>query len=590
MSGNNITTFRMICKLLTPFQQRSAFWLLSLMMIGMLLEMLGLGLLIPAIIFLMKNDLTLNYPSTKPILEALGNPSQMELVIGSILLLVGVYLVKALFLAFLAWRQAKFTFVGVQAHLSKRLFRTYLFQSYTFHMQRNSAQLIRNATTEVNMFTTAITQSLNIAAETLVIIGISLMLVVIEPVGSVIVLLVFVCVAWGFHRSTSSFATRWGFRRQHHDGQLIQHLQQGLGGIKEVKLYGREQDFLSKYHDNMSQVANACRFMNALQQMPRLCLEMLAVTGLAVLVLVMLKQGQDMESIVPVVGLFSASAFRLMPSANRIVSAIQSLRFNVPAVKTLYEELQNASSSRMQNAKKKLLLQHDINLSKINFTYPNAQQPAVKEVSLQIIKGETIGLVGASGSGKSTLVNIILGLITPSSGHVLIDSQDIQPCLRAWQNKIGYVPQFIFLTDDTMKRNIAFGIADEQISDTAVQRAIKAAQLMPFVNSLPEGLNTKVGERGVRLSGGQLQRIGIARAFYHDPQVIVLDEATSSLDYKTEQEVMKAIEAFRGRKTTLIISHRMRTLRCCDRIYHMKQGAIVKQEDMVKEGAFEDVS
>lgn len=549
--------------------------LLALMVIGMALETLCTGLVIPAIALMTQQDLATSYPQLQHVLAFLGRPSQTELVAYVMTGLVGVYLLKNLFLAFLAWQQARFAF-GVQAQLSQRLFATYLHQPYTFHLQRNSAQLMRNVTTEVGMFATVLISGLNIATEMLVLFGISILLLVVEPVGTLIAVLVLAGSAWVFQSVTRTRVARWGQSRQLHDGLRLQHLQQGLGGAKDAKLLGRERNFLDQYYLHNAQSARVGQFQATLQMLPRLWLELLAVMGLATLVITMLVQGREMATVVPTLGLFAVAAFRLMPSVNRTLSALQGVRYGLPAVNTLHQELMLAAPrSDPPRAKERLEREgfaSDIRLVDVDYAYPSATAPTLKRVSLRIAKGECVGFVGTSGSGKSTLVDVVLGLLTPSAGEVLVDGKNIQRNLRAWQDQIGYVPQSIYLTDDTLRRNVAFGLPDREIDDDAVGRAIRAAQLDDFLASLPQGLNTIVGERGIRLSGGQRQRIGIARALYHDPSVLVLDEATSALDTETESGVMGAVAALQGAKTILIVAHRLSTVSRCDRLFRMEQG------------------
>jgi ABC-type multidrug transport system fused ATPase/permease subunit len=523
---------------------------------------------------LMQDDLTYRHPEMRALLEYLGNPTQSKLITTAMLGLVGVYLFKNLYLAFLAWWQTRFAF-GVQAQLSQRLFTTYLRQPYTFHLQRNSAQLIRNVTAEVSLFTSnALLPGMLLLTEILVLLGISILLLLVEPLGALIVVLVLGGAAWGFYRSTRARISQWGKERQYHDGQRLQHLQQGLGGAKDVKLLGRESDFLVQYRVHNTQSARVGRFQSTLQQLPRLWLELLAVTGLALLVLSMLAQGREMTSIVPTLGLFAAAAFRLMPSVNRILTAVQSLRYGLPVINILREELKLTAPEPDGLRSNNAVFRNEIRLTNITFTYSGAHAPALNNLSIRIQKGESVGFIGASGSGKSTLVDVILGLLTPNVGHVEVDGKDIEENLRSWQDQIGYVSQSIFLTDDTLRRNVAFGLPSEQIDDAAVQRAIKAAQLDEFVTILPDGLETMVGERGIRLSGGQRQRIGIARALYHDPVVLVLDEATSALDAATERGVMQAVTALQGNKTIIIVAHRLSTVEHCHRLYRLEQGRV----------------
>lgn len=576
MSTINLLTARKVYSLLTPTERHNAMMLLGLMFIGMLLETLGIGLVIPVMALLTQGEYASKYPALLPFFEALGNPNQQNLVIGGMLTLVGIYLVKNVFLAFLAWRQTSFTFdVGEQ--LSQRLFTVYLCQPYTFHLQRNSAQLLRNLTSEVGMFVSAIAAYFSFLTEILVLLGLLALLLFIEPLGAFIVMSTLGTAAWGFHHFTRSRITHWGHIRQHHEGLRIQHLQQGLGGAKDVKLLGRETDFLEQYRLHNTMSWRIARMATTLKQLPRLWLEVLAVGGLATLVLTMLAQGRAMESVLPMLALFAAAAFRLMPSVNRILGAVQTLRFSQPVIDTLYIDLQLAIPATNANRIPATPFSEMLELRQVNYTYFGAPQPALNDLSLAIHCGESVGFIGASGAGKSTLVDIILGLLTPDSGELRVDGTDIHVHLRNWQNQIGYVPQSIFLTDDTLRRNVAFGLPNEQIDDVAVQHAIMAAQLEEFIASLPDGLETVVGERGVRLSGGQRQRIGIARALYHDPAVLVLDEATSALDAATERGVMQAVEALHGTKTIIIVAHRLSTVEHCDRLYRLEQGRVLEE-------------
>ena len=511
------------------------------------------------------------------LLAALGNPGTEELVAGGMAVLVLVYAFKAVFLAYLAWRQMRFVY-GVQADLSQSLYESYLRQPYTFHLERNSAQLIRNAVTEVSQFTqVGLMAGLTLLTELLVVLGIFLLLLAVEPVGAIAVGAVLGVAAWSFQRFTHHRIARWAEARQLHDGLRIQHLQQGLAGAKEVILTGRETAFFDEYRRHSMGTARAGQLQQTLQQLPRLVLELLAVSGLAALVFVMIGRHQPISALLPTLGLFAAAAFRLMPSANRVIGAFQNVRYAIPSVNVVYDEVHLAPPAPRRANGAPLHFTRQLCLQSVSFAYPNAAAPALVDVSLQVEVGTSVGFIGGSGAGKSTLVDVILGLLQPQSGTVLVDGRDVQEDLRSWQNLIGYVPQSIFLTDDSLRRNVAFGLADSQIDEAAVWRAINAAQLGPYIGALPEGLDTAVGERGVRLSGGQLQRVGIARALYHDPQILVLDEATSSLDTETERSVMEAVHALHGRKTVLIVAHRLSTVQNCDYIYRLDSGLIAGQ-------------
>ncbi|MEW6165116.1 MAG: ABC transporter ATP-binding protein [Pseudomonadota bacterium] len=577
--------FGRIWEILTPVERRNALIQIGLIIIGMMFEVLGVGMVIPAISLLTQHDFADRYPAVKSLLEAMDNPAPDALVRWGMLALLGVYCIKVSYLAFLAFRQTRFAF-GIRARLSKALFTLYVRQPYTFHLQRNSAQLMRNAIDSINMFTAnAMLPSMVVLTEGMVLVGVGTLLLFVEPLGALVVAIVLGSATWGFHRFTHARITRWGKARQYHDGMRIQHLQQGLGGVKDIKLLGREEGFLARYDAHNLQSTRMGQLQAALLQLPRLWLELLAVAGMTLLVLSMLAQGRDMASIVPTMGLFAIAAFRLMPSVNRVLSAILSLRYGLAVLDTLHDELKLAipdCEAVTLGSNRSVFLQ-EIRLINLSYTYPAAPATALDGLSIYVRKGESVGFVGSSGAGKSTLVDVILGLLPPDAGQVTVDGRNIQQDLRHWQDQIGYVPQSIYLTDDTLRRNVAFGLSDESIDDAAVRRALCAAQLDDFVASLPDGVETVVGERGIRLSGGQRQRIGIARALYHDPPVLVLDEATSALDPDTESGVMRAITALHGSKTIIIVAHRLSTVEHCDRLYRLEGGKVV-EEIMSAEG------
>ena len=573
----NMNTQKKIWHLLTSEQRRATIALLGFMIIGMVLETMGVGLVIPALALMTQSDIAIKYPELQPFVSSLGNPSHEQLVVYGMLVLVSVYTVKALFLSFLTWIQMKFVF-NVQADLSQKLFFGYLHQPYTFHLQRNSAQLIRNVVAETNLFThSGLKSGMIILTEFLVLLGISSLLLIVEPFGTLLVVCVLGMAGWTFYVYTRGYIFRWGKARQFHEGLRIQYLQEGLGGVKDVKLRGRENKFLSQYQLHNTGSARVGQYKSTMQVLPRIWLELFAIIGLAVLVLSMIWQGKALETVLPTLGLFAAAAFRLIPSVNRILSAIQSVRFTLPVIDTLYSECKYFDENKSSQDGVVFPLERCISLEKVNFSYPSTNNMALSELNMSIAKGASVGFIGGSGAGKSTLVDIILGLLAPTSGVVKVDGTDIQTNTRSWQDQIGYVPQSIFLTDDSLRRNIAFGLSDDVIDEDAIDLAVHAAQLEDFVKELPQGMDTVVGERGVRLSGGQRQRIGIARALYHDPQVLVLDEATSSLDTATERDVMNAVNVFHGNKTLIIVAHRLTTVEHCDRLYRLENGRVIEE-------------
>lgn len=564
---------RHLWSILDRGQRRSALLLFFAMLIGMLLETLSVGAVIPALSFLSNTAGDSSALWLTKARDYLGNPSEPQLISMGLAALLGIYAIKNVFLAGLAWQQSVFL-ASLLEKTSDRLFGIYVSQPWSFHLQRNSAQLIRNNTTEISVFVNGCHTALLMGTELLVAIGLGALLIYMEPIAAIVVGVVIGLATLVLHSVTSRRISRWAKIRQQYERKRIQDLQQGLGGAKDVKLLGREAEFIAEYRDATQQVAHAYQRQYFTQSLPRLWYELLATAGLSLLGFSLVSQGISGREIIPRLGLFAAAAFRLLPSLNRIISSWQSVQFMAPVASTLSDEL-SLCNNLVNRATRTRAPFHDvITLCGITYSYPHARSPAISDVSITIPKGSAVGIIGGSGAGKSTLVDLLLGLLPPDKGIVSVDGVNIQSHLREWQNNVGYVPQSIFLTDDTIRRNIAFGVTEKEIDDEAVARALKAAHLDTFVESLPSGVNTLVGERGVRLSGGQRQRIGIARALYIDPPILVLDEATSSLDTNTEADVMAAVNQLHGEKTLVIVAHRLSTVANCDHLIRLENGSV----------------
>lgn len=577
--SEHISATRLVWRVLTRHERRNLIGILVLMLIGTVLETFSLGLVVPAVGLLTQPNYLQKFPSVD---EFLGFPTQTQFVLGSMVFLVVVYITKTVFLIWSLWVQRGYSNL-VSIRIGKQLFEIYLHQPYSFHLRRNSALLIRNSQNSGVMMTGIIDPLLTIFSDALVTSGLFVLLMILEPRGTIVTVTVFGVSAWLFRQFTNHRIRRWGEAQNFHKGMILQHLQQGFGGVKEVKVLGVEDHFVTLYTEHLTGNAVVYRRFSVAQALPRFGLEILTIFGLAVLVAMMVGSGRELTAILPVLGLFAAAAFRLLPAVNRVIGNLQIINLTRPMVDEIYSDLalpQLESRSRSDHED----FSSKIEVRDVSFIYESAPAPALVSVSLHVNRGEAVGLVGPSGSGKSTLVDVVLGLLAPQSGQVVVDDKDIQLNLRGWQDQIGYVPQSIFLTDDTLRRNVAFGLPKNEINDEAVRAAIRSAQLEDFVSTLPAGLETVVGERGVRLSGGQRQRIGIARALYHNPAVLVLDEATSSLDTETEHDVMQAVRALQGDKTVIIVAHRLSTVEYCDRLYRLEDARIVDQ------GSFQEVT
>jgi ABC-type multidrug transport system fused ATPase/permease subunit len=576
----NLSTKQVVWGILNTRERSQLLGILFLMLVGSVLETFSFGLIVPLIGMLTKPNYLEKFPAIN---NFLGDPSDEKFAVIAMGSMVLLYVFKSIFLIWSLWYQKGYS-TAVTTRVGKQLFENYLRQPYVFHLNNNSATLIRNAQYSSSVMSGFIDPWLTIIADAFVTIGLVSVLLYLEPVGTIATIFIFGVSAFFFRQFTNRKIRRWGEAQKHYKGMLLKHLQQGFGGVKDVVIRGKEKVFVDKYHENLAGNATVLQRFVVAQALPRFGLEVLTILGLSVLITSMIIAGNGLASILPVLGLFGASAFRLLPAVSRSINNFQTINVSRPFIDDLYIDLLlSPVSIESHGPFRDFKFEGSINASNVSFRYESVIDQALINASIVINKGEAVGLVGTSGSGKSTLVDILLGLLKPDEGHVQIDGIDISSNLREWHNSVGYVPQSIFLIDDTLRANIAFGCYKNEIDEVAIREALKSAQLEDFVASLPEGLDTVVGERGVRLSGGQRQRIGIARALYHRPSVLVLDEATSSLDTETEHGVMQAVQALQGDKTVIIVAHRLSTVEYCDRLYRLDAGRIVD------EGTFDEV-
>ncbi|MES2787319.1 MAG: ABC transporter ATP-binding protein, partial [Pseudomonadota bacterium] len=571
---------RQALALLTPSQRRRCAWVCALIVVGLFLEVLSIGSVVPVIALMLQADPREFHPWLAAAFTWSGG-NQKVVVAGAVLALFTIHLIKNLFLAFVTQQRSRLAF-DVQHELSLRLFSGYLQQPWLFHLSRNSAELVRNVTVEAAVFAHyALAPLMLLLGECLILAAVGALALWLEPVTVFVVAIFLGSAAAMFHIATREKILQWGLAHEQQEALRFQFMLQGLGAIKELIVSGRQEGVIAQYRPPNEGSARAEQLQSVVQQLPRLWLEFLAVSGLSVLVLTMLAQDRPVAAILPIAGLFAAAAFRLIPSANRVLMSLQSMRYSTSVVRTLTSDLAmlGATDSAAHPQVRTPSYQGDIELRDVTCCYPGKPEPALSAISLTIRLGECVGFHGPSGAGKTTLVDAVLGLLPLQSGAVLVGGHDISDSPQAWRRHVGYVPQAIYLADDTIRRNVAFGVPDADIRDAAVDEALAAAQLTEFIGTLPDGAETVVGERGTRLSGGQRQRIGIARALYDSPQVLILDEATNSLDPETEEAVMEAVRALRGRVTQLIVSHRASALAHCDRVFYLQSGKLHERPD-----------
>lgn len=560
--------------------------LVLLLLIVMIIETLSIGIILPIFSQLTNAKGSANNFLSEYFLKYFTPNNQEPTLYNLLVILLVVYFIKLLFIGFVAWFQNKVIY-KVQENLSSKLFSVYLHRPYMFHLQKNTATLIQNMTGGINAFRDLMQAFVTLFIESLVLLGIAIALILAEPIGSLVVILMFGFISVLFMLTIKKKVYNWGKSYLHQESMRMKHLQEGLSGVKMVKFYRKEDNFLSRYVYNTKVSIKNARLNATLMALPRVFLEFFSIVGIIVLSVVMTIEGKPVNLILPSLALFTAAAFRMSPSVNKILGNMQILKYTESVVATLAEELQlvnekvtpeNQNDELREGEEFKSMLR----VNDIWFKYEAAPQYVLKGISFDLPKGKSIGIIGASGAGKSTLVDIILGLLSPERGNITVDGIDVIKDIRSWQKMIGYVPQDIYLTDDTFKSNIAFGVNEEDIDDEKVMTVVKSAQLESLVAGFENGLNEVIGERGVRLSGGQRQRVGIARALYNDPPILVLDEATSSLDNDTEKKFVESIEAFKNQKTLIIIAHRLSTIKHCDYILKLNRGELQVEQAVQK--------
>lgn len=560
--------------LLNRTQKNEVIKLFILLLFGVFFEIVGLGSLIPAIGILSNPNAFEKY--IPPFISNSINSSlgSTNLIYFGLTAIIFIYILKSIFLIYLTWRQNKFA-SNLTTSLANNLFRGYLLMPYQFHISRNSSIPLSMIQNEINSFSTVTQAFIQLFSEGTILLGILFTLFYIFPSGTLFVVIFYGISVFLFYRLSKTRLSNWGIERHGLLLKMNKSLLQGFGGIKDLKIYGRELFFAEKFEVVNSKSAQIYVKVNTLSFVPRFFLELLAVVGLIGLIFLMLFLNQPLQSILQSLGVFVAAAFRMIPSVNRIMVSMQQIKFANVTINKLQKEfsfINENSRLNQDNSDNNTIIKFEktLQFKNIKFSYENSN-PILQNFNLEIHSGEFVGIVGSSGSGKSTLVDLLLGLLKPDSGLILSDNISIKENLKSWQNLIGYVPQSIYLTDDTLVNNIAFGIPEKDIDLNKINLAIEAAQLGDFISKLPEGLNTNVGERGVKMSGGQRQRLGIARALYNSPKILVLDEATSALDNKTEEDVMDSIYMMKN-VTIIIIAHRLSTLNKCNRIIEIKSG------------------
>jgi ABC-type multidrug transport system fused ATPase/permease subunit len=541
-----------------------------LVVVGVGLELATLSLFVPAIGVLTSQGSLDDLRSRFSPLAEFSDTSVLVVMLYSLTLL---FLLKNLYAIAAIWYQ-RTVIARISTRLSTRLFETYIQQPYEFHLKSNSSVLIRNMQNAAALVSSGIEPLIGLFTEVLIASGIVTLLMIVAPLPSIFVVFVVGILGFGLHRFVRARVVDLGGRRNMHNAMTLKHQQQGLGAIKTLKITGRESLFVESYSHHVIENNLINRTYGLLQQIPRLWIETLTVLGLSGLVLILNSQGREFGDAIPILGLFGIAAFRIQPSVTKLLLSLQALSFSSAAVDSVRMDLTLGVGREVETESKDIEFE-ELSFENVSFAYSSRSAAVLEDVSFTIRRGEYVGIAGRSGAGKSTLADLILGLLDPVQGRVAINGCDLRDQRRAWQRQIGFVPQDIYLIDDSIACNVSFGLplTDEVLA--SVNRAVAEAQLGEFIDSLPDGLDTLVGEKGVRLSGGQRQRVGIARALLGAPTVMIFDEATSSLDGETEREVLTAIESVAAARTVIVVAHRTSTLAVCDRILRVEDRGVV---------------
>lgn len=554
--------------------------LLGIMIVGgALMELIGVTAILPFMNIAVKPDSVYKNHTLNYFYNLFGMTSPGVFLALLAIILVLIYVIKNIYLSIMNYLIFKFNYNN-QRKLAVTLLGAYLKQPYLFFVKHNSADLIRNVSSDTSMLFDTILSTMELVVEGLVCSMLLVFLFITDKsitIGVGIVLILFMLILM------KALKRNLGIRGERVRGSragMSKWLLQTFGGIKETKIMERDTFFLNKYDKEYKIFSSNHCVYQTLSYLPKPIMESLCIGSILCVVAIKLMNGVSAEYFVSTVSVFALAAFRLLPAFNRIMSYMSRIMFNKSGVEAVYNDLREVERIEKERKIKEtadgeLIFKEKITVSNVSFRYPETIDYVLKNVCITIPKNKSVAFIGPSGAGKTTLADIILGILQPESGKILVDEKDIEKYMSKWHSKIGYIPQTIYLMDDTIRNNIAFAI-DGDIDEERLSRAIEEAQLKEFISTLDDGVDTYIGEQGVRLSGGQRQRIGIARALYSDPEILVLDEATSALDNETEAAVMDAINHFSGKKTLIIIAHRLSTIENCDIVYKVDNEIVIQ--------------
>ena len=563
-----LSRFNKISIIISKRRNKQMVFLILLLIIGMVLEIFGLGIILPILAIILDENMGNNYPVLISGINYLGYYNYKEISIFLIVLLPIIYFIKTIFLFVITFYQNKFISLTIR-DLSDRLYEKYLSKTYELFIEKNTSEYLKVLNTEILYFTTYLQALITFLTEFALSLAVLLVLLWIEPIGALTVFCFFGSLSTLFFLLSKEKLKTWSIDRETIDKSISKILLEGLGNIREIKIFDVLSFFTSKLKSENFKKARITYFQTTLIQAPRFYLEFISVVGLSIFILTFLIQEKNIIELISIIGVFVAGSFRVIPSLNRVITARQHIKYHENTLEIIFNEIKNENEPLTIN-KSRLIFNKSFELKNIYFKYKNTNKWILDNINLKVLEGESIGIIGESGSGKSSLVDIVSGLLIPQKGKLLIDGVKLpKNRLSNWRTLIGYVSQRTNLFDDTIIANIAFGDRNPNINK--VKESIIDAQLLDFVNSLPNGIYSKISENGINFSGGQIQRIAIARALYKNPKVLILDEATSSLDNKTEINLIESVNKLKSKVTIIMIAHRISSLAYCDRIFELSK-------------------
>ena len=554
--------------------------------IGGLLETLGVSAMIPVVQALLAPDELMGYidriPVVKNLCDALSIKTVKQVTMALLYGMMAIYVIKNLYILLLTYMQNTFITKNRNRMIS-RVMAEFLNRPYEKYLGADIPTVFRITDSDIPQTFSLILAMLQLASEAVVSCLIFVVLLLNDPGMTLFIIAVFGLLTLFIVKVFKPRLNRIGARNQAIQSRIAKWRIQATYGLKDVKVLNREEFYVRNYYETGKVGAEVARNYAVLNNMPRLLIETVFIVSVLGFLVVYINGGGDITAMVTTISAFAIAAVRVLPSVNRINTYITEIAYTQPSLDFVYDNLQEGMKTDAMLAERKaysqvekLKLDHQIELDHISFHYPDSDKNIFEDAHMIVPKGKSVGIIGTSGAGKSTIVDILLGLLHAQTGMITCDGVDIFKNYESWLAQIGYIPQSIYLIDESIRDNIAFGIDADKIDEKRIWEVLEEAQLKEFVEELPEGLDTMIGDRGVRLSGGQRQRIGIARALYNDPEILVFDEATSALDNDTEAAVMEAVNSFHGRKTMIIIAHRLNTIEKCDMIYKVENMKLVE--------------